>query len=133
MRRKKPSSPLRRGDQVDAGLRPLEMKRKHHVLREAAALRLQAGLPVVVGVLRDDERAGMARAFHLRDRHRRLHIEVDREAAGGARVGLAARGGGERVDVGRPVVIEVEFLVVGDLHLLLGPAAIGKMRISKVR
>ena len=102
------------------------MVRQHDVPVEVAARRLEAGLDVVFRVLGDGEFVTMARAFEGDDRHLGGDGEIQRETTPRAAVDRGACGRGQRVDVGRPFVVEVQLLVVGDLHALLGPRRDGE-------
>ena len=74
----------------------------------------------------DDKRIGVAGALHLGDRHGRARIEGDGEAAGRTLIDIPPRHRGQRIDVRRPVIVEIELLVIGDAHALLGAWADGE-------
>ena len=73
----------------------------------------------------------VAGAFKLSDRHFRFDLHGQGKLALGPRVEPRAADGGQRIDIGGPIVVVVQFLVVGNLDLLFGLRRSGKIRSSK--
>ncbi len=112
-----------RSDQVETGAGAFRLEGDHHVATQVTAGGLEAGLDAVAAAFRDREIGGMAGAEQLGDRHLGTRRKIERETALGPAVEARLAHGGQRVDVGGPFGVEIELLVISDLHLLLGARA----------
>ena len=72
------------------------------------------------------EGVAVAGAFDFDNGHGGFHVESDSELSGRARIHAFAGDGRQGIDIGGGVMVAIEFLVIGDLHLLVGVRSDGK-------
>ena len=106
------------GDQINAGNWALDLKSDNNVICQCCVGNFEAGPEKMFFESRNGHRLFVRWAFHLYDWDFAFDVHAKRKRTGSIiLVGLCRRCR-EWIDVSGPIVIEIQFLVVGDLYAL---------------